>query len=577
MQEEVFGRYTLVRRLAVGGMAEIFLASLRRDGGFEKKVVVKRILPHLGADDAFVKMFIDEAILAARLSHPNVIQVYDFGSVGGSHYIAMEYVEGVDLHRILRLCQNRGRRLTPAEVATIGEGVARGLAYTHGLADDGGVPLCIVHRDVSPHNIMISAAGEPKVMDFGIAKAAARATRTVTGTIKGKLAYMSPEQATGQPLDKRTDQFSLGVVLWECLTGVRLFAGDTEVNLIQKVIACDIPTVRSVRPDVPVRLEAAVMRALSKDPAARFADLHDLATELMEFRFALGGDGIVQLDELLKELAPPVDADGSRDWSWADHQAGPGATRPMAAPAHRDPTPRHPPLPGVLNAALTPPPALDPLRAGGSTPSHPMAVGVPGVSPANPPPTPAADSSIALGLEHVVPAPWVAPGLAPGLASGSDPGLAAMADVGSGRLPFTRPTARVRRPNRRQGWRADPRLAAASGALLMVLGIGLPIFLWTTAGDTATAVYRRDRQHYGIDVSLPTTRVGTGRLSLRTDGPSVDVYLGTQRLGATPLFATEVPAGKLKLRMVNEDAGIWRNLEIFIPEGGNAEALISSR
>ncbi|HET6344683.1 MAG TPA: serine/threonine-protein kinase, partial [Myxococcota bacterium] len=316
--EDTFGRYTLLRRLAVGGMAEIFLASLHGDAGFEKKVVVKRILPHLGADADFVKMFIDEAVVAARLSHPNIVQVYDFGNVAGSYYIAMEYIEGVDLHGVLRQSQERDRPLTPAEVAAIGEGIARGLSYTHNLSDDAGTPLGIVHRDVSPHNVMLSLTGDPKVMDFGIAKAAARATRTATGTIKGKLAYMAPEQAMGRSADKRSDQFSLGIALWECLSGERLFVSDTEVSLIQRVIACEVPPLRSLRPEVPEALEKIVMRALAKDPAERYPDLADMQAELKAFRYALGPAGMADLADLAREFMPPGHPEPSPSWSYAE-------------------------------------------------------------------------------------------------------------------------------------------------------------------------------------------------------------------------------------------------------------------
>ncbi|MEE8408831.1 MAG: protein kinase [Myxococcota bacterium] len=295
---EQFGRYELLRRIAFGGMAEIFLASFRRDEGFEKRVVLKRILPQYGADPAFTQMFIDEAVVAARLTHPNVVQVYDFGNVDGVYFIAMEYVDGIDLRRVLKDGAGR-RQMAPAEVAALGEHVARGLAYAHSTTDDAGAPLGIVHRDVSPQNIMISRSGEAKIMDFGIAIAAARATKTATGTIKGKVAYMAPEQAAGHSVDKRCDQFALGLVLWECLSGERMFGGDSDLEVLRKVAACDVRPLKPLRPDVDDRLDDLVARALKPTPEERYDDLSQLADELAAFRFSLGAAGAVRLGALV--------------------------------------------------------------------------------------------------------------------------------------------------------------------------------------------------------------------------------------------------------------------------------------
>jgi hypothetical protein len=331
---EQYGRYGLLRRLAVGGMAEIFLAALHGDAGFEKRVVLKRILPHLGEDTTFVRMFIDEAMVASKLSHPNIIQVYDFGHAAGSYYMAMELVDGIDLHQLLQRAQARQRPLTVAEVAAIGERIARGLAYTHNLTDEQGEPQAIVHRDVSPHNVMLSTLGEVKVMDFGIAKAAARATMTLTGTIKGKLAYMSPEQARGESATKWSDQFALGIVLWELLCGRKLFHADTEVTLIQKVSACDVPLLGQVRPDVPDELCAIIHRALHPQAAHRYSDLSELADALTAVRYNLGREGIVKLDSLAREFTDA--SPGAQNWSWAQQQVaeGAGQTRVLSRPGH---------------------------------------------------------------------------------------------------------------------------------------------------------------------------------------------------------------------------------------------------
>ena len=304
MAPERFGKYELIRRLAFGGMAEIFLASLTGEQGFAKKVVVKRILPQFSSDPDFVQMFIDEAVIAARLTHANIVQVYDFGEVEGTYFIAMEWVDGVDLSSLLKRNREAGRSMSAPEVAAIGEAVARGLSYAHNFVDDSGRALDLVHRDISPHNIMLSRSGEPKVMDFGIAKASERATRTKTGMIKGKIAYMAPEQAQGLPIDKRADQFAVGLVLWECITGQRLFSGDSDMEMLRKVMHCETRPPRELRGDAPEELERIVMRALSPDREQRYADLADLERELSGFRFSLGTAGAVQLGSLVDAVAP---------------------------------------------------------------------------------------------------------------------------------------------------------------------------------------------------------------------------------------------------------------------------------
>lgn len=531
--EETFGRYTLLRRLAVGGMAEIFLAALHGDAGFEKKVVVKRILPHLGQDADFVKMFIDEAVVAARLTHPNIVQVHDFGSEEGSYYIAMEYIDGLDLHRLLRQVQASGRRLSPAEVATLGEGIARGLSYTHNLTDDAGTPLGIVHRDVSPHNVILSVTGDVKVMDFGIAKAAARATRTATGTIKGKLAYMSPEQAMGKSATKWSDQFALGVVLWECLTGQRLFVSDTDVNLIQTVIACEIPSLRGLRPDVPEALEAIIMRALQKDPADRFPDLSDMEAALTAFHFTLGANGIVNVGQLAKTLRSQL-GDVST-WSWADRNS-PVGTRPVARPTHNG-------TPATNSEASTPRPTGPLLSAAMGAQSDAMLT-----------PRPSVRVTGTVSQEALQERP----------ARKRSRDLRTTIRIDRSRTPWLPETV----------WQS--RRAIFSGMLVMLIGVALPMLWWSSAAAPRPAI-AASQPPFPPLAAPPTPRVGTGHLTLSTDGPAVNVYLGGTCLGQTPLADEEVPAGRLELRLVNERAGIWRSFEIEVPEGGVARGQISSR
>jgi serine/threonine-protein kinase len=279
-----FGRYVLEERLAMGGMAEIFRARMTTHG-FEKKCVIKRILPHYLEQPDFVNMFRDEAALAARLQHANIVQVFDFGEEEQSLYLAMEFVNGADLKRVLTIANREGDRIGIGHATQIAIEMCRALYYAHNLVDDDDQPLGIVHRDISPHNVLISRAGEVKVTDFGIAKAAARATHTGTGVVKGKLAYMSPEQASSQPVDHRLDQFATGIVLWEMLTGSRLFGGDDEMSVLKKVMLCEVPSPCTLRPEVPESLETALMRALSEKPEDRFEDMRAFENALTRSLF----------------------------------------------------------------------------------------------------------------------------------------------------------------------------------------------------------------------------------------------------------------------------------------------------
>ena len=222
---ETYGNYRLLQKLAIGGMAELYLARRMRPAGQDRTVVLKRILPHLAEDSAFVSMFLDEARIAARLHHQNVIEILDLGAEGDSFFIAMEYIHGEDMRRVAKRAMESNRRLPAALACRVVASAARGLDYAHKRTDQTGRPLQIVHRDVSPQNLLVGFDGQVKVVDFGIAKAIDKATVTASGVIKGKHAYMSPEQAIGRSIDHRTDVFALGVVLYELLTGTGCFGG----------------------------------------------------------------------------------------------------------------------------------------------------------------------------------------------------------------------------------------------------------------------------------------------------------------------------------------------------------------
>jgi serine/threonine protein kinase len=274
------GKYMLQRRLATGGMAEIWLAEQRGPGGFAKELVVKRILPHLANDAKFVEMFLDEARVAAQLTHPNIVQIYDLGEVAGSYFIAMEYIRGHDLELILNASLRAGGPLDPLAAARLIADACAGLDFAHNFADSRGRPMHLVHRDVSPQNILVSDQGQVKLVDFGVAKAATSTHKTQTGAVKGKFAYMSPEQISGKPLDGRSDLFAMGIVLFELLTGRRPFGHDSELMAVTAILHHPPPDVRELNPDVPLELRDIVERALEKDPTRRWQTAEEMQAAL---------------------------------------------------------------------------------------------------------------------------------------------------------------------------------------------------------------------------------------------------------------------------------------------------------
>jgi eukaryotic-like serine/threonine-protein kinase len=265
-----FGKYLLVDRLAVGGMAELFLAHPASPDGLAQPVVVKRIRPHLSRQPAFVRMFLNEARLAAQLNHPNIVQIHDLGKVGDSYYIGMEYLFGRDMRRIVPKAESLGIPFPMVYALKIASSVCEGLHYAHQKVDLYGAPLNIVHRDVTPENIFVCFDGTVKVLDFGIAKAANRVEQTRAGELRGKLAYLSPEQCLGKPVDQRSDIFSLGVVLYEWLTGFKLFAGESDVAVMRSIVDGKIYAPSYFRADIPQDVEAMLMKALERERDKRY-------------------------------------------------------------------------------------------------------------------------------------------------------------------------------------------------------------------------------------------------------------------------------------------------------------------
>ena len=298
--------YELLGRIARGGMAEVYLCRARGAGGYEKLLVVKKIRADLADSKDFVEMFMDEAAISAQLQHRGIGQVFDFGRVNDTYIIAMEYIHGISLRDLLRYHGSLDEPPPTAMIAYIMAEVCAALEHAHSKASWGGAPLGIIHRDVNPRNVMISVEGEVKLIDFGIAKAAQRNYMTLGG-IKGKVSYMSPEQASGGDIDHRSDIFSAGVVLFEMLTGEKLFDGDNDISVLKRVERAEVPRPSSLRGDLDPRLEAVCLRALSRHKSARYASARHMQQDLEAVRFAEGFGGWELGDLVRARFAPRLE------------------------------------------------------------------------------------------------------------------------------------------------------------------------------------------------------------------------------------------------------------------------------
>jgi eukaryotic-like serine/threonine-protein kinase len=283
------GRYEIIRKLAMGGMAEVFLAKAAGPLGFEKTLVLKRILPHLAEETTFVEMFLAEAKLVAHLNHPNIVQIFDFGEADNSYFLAMEYIDGPNLRTLIKRAITVDQPLHPALCAKIVAAACEGLAYAHDFRDPATQnPLGLIHRDISPDNIMLSRQGAVKVADFGIAKAAGYGPQTQEGVLKGKLAYMAPEQLKAAPLDRRADVYALGIVLYELLTRCKPFEATTDASLMRAILFEEFVPAQERRPDLPEPLQRILARAVARERDQRYPDCFALQTDLERFVVSTG-------------------------------------------------------------------------------------------------------------------------------------------------------------------------------------------------------------------------------------------------------------------------------------------------
>jgi len=347
------GKYQLVRKLAAGGMAEVFLAKAAGPMGFEKTLVLKRILPNLAADPQFVQMFLAEAKLAASLNHPNIAQIFDFGQAEGAYFIAMEHVDGPNLRSVSRRSTERSIPLPVSLCAKIVSYACEALAYAHEFIDPRtATHLSVIHRDVSPENILLSRNGAVKVVDFGIAKAAGQAQPSKSGILRGKLSYMPPEQIQGKEVDHRADIFALGVVFYELMTGCKPFDARTDVTILQAILYEQMIPAVARRPDIPEPIARILQRALAKDPDARYPNCRHFQAELERFIVGTGEPvGAYQLASLVAQLSgsstglssatPPIGAASNPGTTPQKGTAGalpspsPRPTAPPSTPATR--------------------------------------------------------------------------------------------------------------------------------------------------------------------------------------------------------------------------------------------------
>jgi serine/threonine-protein kinase len=310
-------RYEVIRRLAIGGMGEIFLArqhtGARSSRSFSRLCILKTLRPELAEQSEALDQFLDEARVASLLNHPNIVAIYEVGVHNGVHFIAMEYIGGIDLAALLRACATQRKRLSPRVAAHVVRDAALGLDHAHHARDEAGRLLNVVHRDVSPQNLMLRADGLVKIVDFGVAQAANQMHETQGDKLKGKIRYMAPEQLLGEDLDGRCDQFSLGIVLWELLTGRPLFVGNNPIDIFQRILAGDVPLPSTVVPDVPPALEAILGRMLMQKREDRFGRCEQAADALRGWLDATGGSASSEVQQLVEDVAGAAIADRVKD------------------------------------------------------------------------------------------------------------------------------------------------------------------------------------------------------------------------------------------------------------------------
>ena len=561
----MFGRFEILGRVAFGGMAEIFLGRETTQVGASRLLAIKRILPHVADDPKFVEMFLDEARLAIQLSHPNICHIYEFGGLDGAYFIAMEWISGAPLGKIVRRARSMGG-IPPELAVRIIANVAEALHYAHTAKDANGTPLQIVHRDCTPHNIMASYDGRVKLLDFGIAKAESASTKTEAGVVKGKFAYMSPQQCLGKNIDGRADVFALGICMWEALTGSTLFQRDNDYETMKSVIEDKAPPMSSKRKDIPQALEEIVAKALEKSADLRYASAAKFQQALEDY-LASTGKAVTtsRLGELMEKLfdeeikrGPLVDSTpfgmsfnkhpggaafasitgshpATRAISGTSHPSAVAAGISMGSQPEALAAPKRSPmlLVGIAAAAL----ALVAFLAffaggGGATSPPPSSVALAPPTRVAPPPT---------SVVEVAPPPPPTTTLpdVPGVVRGR---VMVNVDV---------PTAAVRI--------GEQVLSVADAAAGVELPVGHYAVHVEAPGHLAFdgELDVSESELARLDVTLPVRHVAPpARLSINTR-PWSKVYVGPRLLGTTPIGEASVPSGAVRLRIVDRDGRVF--------------------
>ncbi|GAB4199945.1 MAG: hypothetical protein OHK0013_10540 [Sandaracinaceae bacterium] len=594
-----FGPYHLLGRIAFGGMAEIFLAREgAEDGRGGRFVVVKRVLPHVAADSQFIAMFKDEARLAMQLNHPNICHVYAFGQEQGAYFIAMEWVNGMPLSKVLRRARDEGGLSMPLAMKIIAH-VAEALDHAHRAADQTtGEPLGIVHRDVSPQNVMVSYDGVVKLLDFGIAKASSHSTRTEAGVVKGKFAYMAPQQCLGEPIDARADVFALGVCLYEVLDGTNPFKRQTEFDTMRALVYEEPPSLHEIHPHIPVEVDAIVKRAIAKRPEERFQSAAEMQLAIEQVLARMGelvptsriGERMSELfvNEIKAgprldtriELPPraPGTTSQESDHSVEKPKLPPNATERVPllsedrARETLDPVlrPRGPSLGMAVSIFIA---LLLLFGATGfaawwtgfvrfgdapvatSAPIVPPPVTTPATTPAGPEPPPPTTATLLVDSAPTGASVW----LGERGNVGTTPLELALLDAREWNVRLTREGY--------EDW--ENAIELSPGERRRVFGELIPIEARPTrpAGERGERP-RGERGQRGGDPPTARAAAPPGQLSINTR-PWSRVFVGSRLLGTTPIGGVEVPSGSVRLRLVDRD-GVEHTRTVTVPEGGHA-------
>ena len=548
---EAVGRYTLLAKIAVGGMAEIWLARQAGPRGFEKVVVIKRIIDSYSHDPEFVEMFLDEARIAAQLNHANIVQILDLGEHRSAWYIAMESLAGENVAVLMRAARKQSYQLPLPVVIKIIAMAAEGLSHAHDRSGPDGKPLNVVHRDVSPQNIVVTYDGQVKVVDFGIAKAASRGFNTAVGKVRGKFSYMAPEQAQGAPLDARADIFALGVVAYEVATGARLFKSDDPASVLNMVLAPEpIPLASEKNPDVPEDLAQVLAKALERRREDRYQTAQAFGRALDGWLARQGMPGsseiAAQMQSIfasrIKSRSQLIESAsrGELTPSGASHalRADTGPSMPSVQLAEvRQPAPaRAQRRPGLVVGAVV---ALAVLAGGGyllARPTEPVA---------EPPPKTAAAPKATLTISTT---PAGAAISIDGAEAGKTP--LSLDDLAPGEHLLVA-TLAGHQP-------AEQKVTLARGEKASVA-----LALAAAPAPTAPVAVTPDPEP---DKKQPTRAAPKGKLRLNTN-PWTRVSLGSRQLGETPLIEVPLPAGRHQLKLVNEEKKINKTIEVEIKPG----------